>query len=331
MTSSAAASAVPAGDVPAVLLAGPTASGKSALAVRLWTALQAGEGRWRGAEIVSVDSAQVYRGMDIGTAKPDAALRARVPHHLIDLLDPAERYSAARFADDALAAVAAIRSRGHVPILVGGTLLYFRALLGGLSPLPAADATLRARLSEDAARFGWPALHARLAAADPCTAARLHPNDAQRVQRALEILELSGEPPSRLQRGGSASALGRYLAFALLPADRAALHRAIEQRFAQMMAQGLLEEVRGLHARSDLDPGLPALRAVGYRQLWAHLDGRIVLDEAVRQAVAATRQYAKRQLTWLRSETGFDFLDPVEPDPLFTVLKALKAASKAAL
>lgn len=303
---------------PLILLAGPTAIGKSALALRLWERLHGRAG------IVSVDSAQIYRGMDIGTAKPDAAIRERVPHHLLDLLDPAEIYSAGRFVTDAHAAIATIRARGHIPILVGGTMLYFRALLYGLSPLPVADRALRARLEEEARTSGWAVLHQRLAVHDPQTAARLHPNDAQRIQRALEILELTGEPPSRLYARGRADAgLGHWHGYALMPADRGVLHRRIELRFRQMMATGLLNEVRRLHDRGDLHAALPAARAVGYRQLWAHLDGLCSLEVAVGQAIAATRQYAKRQLTWLRAETAFESVDAMEPDAIDVVLRGL--------
>lgn len=289
--------------IPAILLMGPTASGKTQLALALAERLPV--------EIVSVDSAQIYRGMDIGTAKPDVEARARVPHHLIDILDPAETYSAARFADDAARIVADIRSRGRVPLLVGGTFLYFRALRQGLSALPEADAELRRQIELEGERGGWGALHARLAALDPQTAQRLHPNDRQRVQRALEIALLSGQRPSDLFAGGAAQAsrLGPSLAFALAPPVRAELHRRIELRFAQMMESGLLDEVRRLHARGDLHEAMPAVRAVGYRQLWAHLEGEWTLDEAVARAVAATRRYAKRQLTWLRSESALSWLE----------------------
>ncbi len=311
---------------PLLLLAGPTAIGKSALALQLWERLR-GE-----AEIVSVDSAQIYRGMDIGTAKPDPATRERVPHHLLDLLDPAEIYSAARFVEDARAAITAIRTRGRVPILVGGTMLYFRALLYGLSPLPATDPALRARIEDEARKSGWAVLHQRLARLDPATAARLHPNDAQRIQRALEICELSGEPPSHLyQRSRDDTGLGRWHGYALMPADRAGLHQRIELRFQQMMAAGFLDELRRLHDCGDLHPALPAVRAVGYRQLWAYLDGVCGLDEAVQRAIAATRQYAKRQLTWLRAESALEFVDATEPDAIDIVLRPLKAGRRGAM
>jgi tRNA isopentenyltransferase (miaA) len=309
-----------------VLLAGPTAVGKSALALALQARLADGATAWDGAELVSVDSAQVFRGMDIGTAKPDAALRARVPHHLLDLLDPAQSYSAARFVDDALAAIAQIRARRRVPILVGGTMLYFRALLRGLSPMPPADPELRARLTAEAAEHGWPALHARLMTLDAETAARLHENDAQRVQRALEVVMLTGRPLADAWDVRAAPDLGTVLAFGLQPLSREALHRSIGERFLAMMNAGFLDEVRALYARGDLDPALPAVRAVGYRQLWAHCEGRCDLPTAVERGIAATRQYAKRQLTWLRADSQFRALLAVEPEALTVVLDALGAA-----
>lgn len=296
---------------PVLLLMGPTASGKTRLSLDLADRIPS--------EIISVDSAQVYRGMDIGTAKPDAATLQRVPHHLIDILDPAEAYSAARFREDALRLIAEVRARGRMPMLVGGTMLYFRALQQGLSDLPPANAALRERIEEDAERLGWPAMHARLAAQDPATAARLHPNDQQRIQRALEVIELSGIAPSELYRqpkAGGGGIPGEVIKLALNPPARAELHRRIAERFRQMMAEGLLEEVRRLHARGDLHPDLPAVRAVGYRQLWGHLDGECSLDEAVERGIAATRQFAKRQLTWLRSEPGLCWLDPGQPELL---------------
>jgi tRNA dimethylallyltransferase len=304
-----------------VAIAGPTAAGKSALALELCERLQG------AAEIVSVDSAQVYRGMDIGTAKPDAATRARVPHHLLDLLDPAESYSAARFAADAGAAIAKIHQAGKLPLLVGGTMLYFRALLQGLSELPSADPALRARIEAEARTTGWAAMHQRLAEVDPQTAARLHPNDAQRIQRALEIHALSGEPASRRQVGGRGLA-ARVVRIAVCPPERAELHRRIEQRFAAMMAAGFLGEVERLRARGDLHLGLPSMRAVGYRQLWSHLDGTHSLEQAIALGVAATRRYAKRQLTWLRGENVWFWLDPGEPNALARVLNLMAAARR---
>ena len=302
-------------ELPLLVIAGPTAAGKSALALRLWERL---EGR---AEIVSVDSAQVYRGMDIGTAKPDAATRARVPHHLLDLLDPAQAYSAARFAEDARRLIGEIQARGNRPLLVGGTMLYFRALLQGLSDLPSADPALRARLEAEAAQSGWGALHARLAAIDPPTAARLHPNDAQRIQRALEIHELSGEPASaHFQRAAAGAWDGPVRRIAVCPPGLEARRERIEERFHLMMEQGFLREVSDLRARDDLHPDLPSMRAVGYRQLWGHLDGEYGLDRAIELGVTATRQYAKRQLTWLRGEAGWIWVDPLELNALDAVL-----------
>lgn len=303
---------------PVVLLMGPTASGKTGLALDLAERLPV--------EIISVDSAQVYRDMDIGTAKPDLATRARVPHHLIDVLDPAEAYSAARFADDALRLIADIRARGRIPLLVGGTMLYFRTLTVGLNDLPAADASLRAAIEADAQVLGWRALHARLAEIDPETAARLHPNDQQRIQRALEIASLSGQAPSAFfSQPRSRSAAYAWVRLALNPPQRADLHARIALRFAQMMEQGLLEEVRRLHARGDLHPALPSIRAVGYRQLWAHLDGEVSQAEAIDKAVAATRQLAKRQLTWLRSDPAVEWLDPARPDLLDLAMERMGA------
>lgn len=302
---------------PIILLMGPTASGKSELALALAEQLDM--------EIISVDSALVYRGMDIGSAKPDAAMRARVPHHLLDILDPGEPYSAARFAEDALRLIAEIRARGHEPLLVGGTMLYFRALTQGLSDLPSADPELRARLEREARELGRPALHARLAELDPVIAARLHPNDQQRVQRALEIIELSGQAASQRQGRAIPSAY-RWCKLALNPPQRRELHHRIEQRFAAMMAQGLLEEVQALYRRADLHPELPSIRAVGYRQLWEYLAGHCSLDAAVAQGIAATRQLAKRQLTWLRREPDLQWLDPGQPQLFERALAAYRAA-----
>ena len=273
---------------------GPTASGKTALAERIADELPV--------DLVSVDSALVYRGMDIGTAKPTT------PHRLVDLLDPSEPYSAARFRGDALREIDAIHAAGRTPLLVGGTMLYFRALFRGLSELPPADPVVRAEIAERAARIGPDALHAELARVDPAAAARIHPNDPQRVQRALEVWRLTGKPITTLQQGGARS-VHDFHKLAVAPADRAELHRRIEARFATMLERGLLDEVARLHARGDLTPDLPALRAVGYRQLWRHLDGQETLDEAVRRAVFATRQLAKRQLTWLRKEPAVEWLD----------------------
>lgn len=292
---------------PAIFLMGPTASGKTAVAVDLVRRLPL--------EIISVDSALVYRGMDIGTAKPDAELLRAAPHRLIDIRDPAEPYSAAEFRRDALAAMADIRAQGRIPLLVGGTFLYFRALQQGLSRMPAADPAIRARLEAEAQEDGLQRLHARLAQVDPEAAARIHATDPQRIQRALEVYEATGQPLSAWHAQGRAGAFPwRVLKLALLPADRAVLHARIEARFRAMLAAGFVEEVRGLYARSDLHRELPALRAVGYRQAWAWLAGETGYEEMQQRAIVATRQYARRQLTWLRSETGIERFS-VEAEP----------------
>jgi len=290
----------------AIMLMGPTASGKTALAVELV--------RHLGCEIVSVDSAMVYRGMDVGTAKPGPEVLSLAPHRLIDILEPSESYSAARFRADALSAMREITAAGRTPLLVGGTMLYFDALQHGLSELPTADPEMRAQLDERAARDGWPALHAELLRLDPAAAARIHPNDPQRIQRALEVCYISGRPLSELQgRSTVESGEYRYVKLALAPVERVVLHGIIERRFRSMMEEGFLEEVAGLRKRGDLHPGLSSMRAVGYRQLWQHLDGEFGLDEAVRRGVVATRRYAKRQLTWLRSEPDVTWFDSGAP------------------
>lgn len=296
---------------------GPTATGKTEVAVDLVE---------RGPfEIISVDSAMVYRGMDIGTAKPDAETLARAPHHLLDFLDPAESYSAARFSEDARALIEDIHARDRIPLLVGGTMLYFRALLEGLSPMPEANPGLRRRLEEEAALHGWPALHARLAEVDPDAAARIHPNDPQRIQRALEVHAQTGRPISELQREASQTPPPWHaIRIGLLPRQRHWLHARIEQRFDAMMEQGFLDEVRRLFERGDLHPGLPSVRAVGYRQLWAHLGGEYDYAEAVRRGIVATRQYAKRQITWLRREN--DLLSvAVDCEPAARTVRSLLA------
>jgi len=274
-------------------IAGPTASGKSAAAMAIADALSS----HHSVEIVSVDSALVYRAMDIGTAKPAAAERAAVPHHLIDIVEPSERYSAARFVADARVAIEGVRARGAIPLLVGGTMLYFKALFDGLDALPEADPALRAELDAQAASVGWPALHAELAALDPPSAARIAANDSQRIQRALEVHRLTGRP---LSAWHSAPAGERPPLVSLEPGERAWLHARIGERFQAMLAAGFVDEVRRLRGRGDLDPTLPSMRAVGYRQAWAALD-RGDLDGLAASATAATRQLAKRQLTWLRS------------------------------
>jgi tRNA dimethylallyltransferase len=304
--------------IPAVLLMGPTASGKSALALAL-------AGRFP-VEIVSVDSAQVYRGMDLGTAKPDPATRKRVPHHLIDVIEPTESYSAARFRADALTAVAAIRTRRRIPLLVGGTMLYFKALSEGLSRLPPADREVRARIEARAREAGWPALHAELARVDPATAARIRATDAQRVQRALEVYALTGQPLSAIQGAReSGDALGPVERIALLPSDRTRLHAAIANRFDAMLAAGLVEELRALRERYALNPELPSMRCVGYRQAWEFIDGAIDATTLRARGIAATRQLARRQLTWLRAMPAHAF-DPVMPGLVDAVASWLTAS-----
>jgi len=292
---------------PAIFLMGPTASGKTALACMLSERFPV--------ELVSVDSALVYRGLDIGSAKPDAPTLARYPHALIDIREPSEPYSAADFRTDAVAAMQAITARGHVPLLVGGTGLYFRALQRGLSALPEADPTIRERLTEEAQQLGWPAMHLRLSALDPAAAQRIGANDAQRLQRALEVIELTGRPLSEQQQGGSGERFPwRVLKLALLPEDRSLLHERIARRFDAIIAAGLLDEVRALRARGDLHADLPAIRAVGYRQAWEFLDGRVDAATFRDKGVFATRQLAKRQITWLRSELDARALDPDRED-----------------
>jgi len=273
---------------------GPTASGKTAVAAHLAERLPV--------EIVSVDSAQVFRGMDIGTAKPGREVLRRAPHHLIDIIEPSERYSAAQFVSDASALMAEITQRGAIPLLAGGTMLYFKALREGLSNLPAADPDVRLVIDGMAQESGWPALHAELARIDPDTATRLEPTDAQRIQRALEVYYLTGESLSaQIARGRSAPPPYRLIALALEPSDRGALHERIAQRFEVMLELGLVGEVRGLRERYDLSPSQPSMRAVGYRQVWQYLDGELGLAGLRETGVAATRQLAKRQLTWLRA------------------------------
>ena len=298
-----AAPAKPRPVLPVFVLTGPTGVGKTDWAVRL--------AERAPIEIVSVDSAQVYRGLDIGTAKPSRELRQRIPHHLIDICEPTESYSAGRFVKDAFTSIGAIHARQKVPLLVGGTMLYLRALLHGLAQLPAAAPELRAEIDARAARLGWPALHDELAKLDPEAASRIASNDSQRIQRALEVCYSAGVPISKLQRGTVSQLAGWPLRYwVLMPPDRSVLHARLADRFAAMMAAGFLDEVRALRDRPDLTARHPAMRAVGYRQLWAHLDGACDLTEAVRRGIAATRQLAKRQLTWIRSEKQAQWLDP---------------------
>ena len=296
---------------PALLLLGATASGKTASALALAQALPV--------EVISVDSALVYRDMDIGTAKPSAEERAVCPHHLIDVVSPEENYSAARFRADAIRLMGEIVARGNLPLLAGGTMLYFKALRDGLSDLPAADPELRRALDDEAAERGWPALHAELARLDPEAAARLEPGDAQRIQRALEIVRLTGRPLADSYAKKEDEPLPcRLLPIALAPSDRGVLHKRIEERFDAMLHAGLVDEVRQLRARYRLDPSMPSMRCVGYRQVWEYLDGGTGYDELRFKGIAATRQLAKRQLTWQRQfrETwpGFVELDCLRPD-----------------
>ena len=304
----------------AILLLGPTASGKSAFAMRL-----ASE---RPLEIVSIDSAQVYRGMDIGTAKPSQAERAAVPHHLIDIRDPGQPYSAADFVADAAPVIAAVRARGALPLVVGGTMLYAKALREGLSDLPSADREVRTRLEADGAALGWPAMHLRLAAVDAVTAERLKPNDSQRIQRALEVFEVSGVPMSQFHGAPQRSPLA-LATIALLPADRAELHRRIERRFDAMLAAGFLDEVKALRAGADLDPELPSMRSVGYRQALAHLAGQTDFQAFRAAGIAATRQLAKRQITWLRSMRDATVIDPFADDAWTRLRDAIAAIEDA--
>ncbi len=310
-------------------LAGPTAAGKTAVAMDLARHLAP----HRPVEIVSVDSALVYRGMDIGTAKPTASERAEVPHHLIDILEPTDAYSAAQFVADATRLAAEIRARGHLPLLVGGTMLYVKALREGLDAMPAADPALRQALDARAAREGWPALHAELMRVDPATAARLPPTDAQRIQRALEVHALSGRPLSSWQQGPRAADAAAWPLVALEPASRGWLHARIAERFAAMLQAGLVDEVRRLRARGDLHPGLPSMRCVGYRQVWEALDTGHPddLDRLAERSVAATRQLAKRQLTWLRgmARTVIACDAPDAPRQARAALQALAGAGAA--
>lgn len=287
---------------------GPTASGKTDLALELAEKLNG--------EIISVDSALVYRGLNIGAAKPSAEELARVPHHLIDIRDPSEPYSAADFAKDAKAAILGIISRNRLPILAGGTMLYFKALLEGLSDLPEADPEIRNKIEKNANEHGWPAVHQKLAEVDPLSAERIHPNHSQRLSRAYEVFLISGKPMSEWQQGGSGGLLEEYdwCQICVAPRDRAVLHQRIEFRFKRMLEQGFLEEVQALRARGDLSVDLPAVRAVGYRQVWDYLDGVYDYDALIDKGVAATRQLAKRQLTWLRSWPDLHWLDIQQDD-----------------
>ena len=327
MASVSATSGLP----PLVCLMGPTASGKTDLAMYLYDQFPC--------ELVSVDSVLVYRGMDIGSAKPDAQTLQRYPHHLIDMLDPAEPYSAARFRDDALALIEDITARGRVPLLVGGTMLYFKALAGGLASMPSADPVVRARIEAMALEQGWPAVHAALAQVDPASAERIHPNDPQRISRAYEVFLGSGitltqwherqhaeKAADQTPGSGVLPYTVRYLAVA--PRERSVLHERIAERFSLMLQQGLISEVEALHARGDLDVSMPSIRAVGYRQVWDYLEGRLSYEQMHERGVIATRQLAKRQFTWLRGwNEPIEWLDSLDPKRFERALKVLQTAS----
>lgn len=315
---------------PAIFLMGPTASGKTDLALQLADALPC--------EIISVDSALIYRTMDIGSAKPSAAILQQYPHHLIDILDPVQSYSAAQFRDDALQAMAEITARGRIPLLVGGTMLYFKALTEGLAAMPSADPVVRARLEQQAVSEGWAALHAQLQRIDPVSALRIHPNDPQRLLRALEVWHISGQTMTQLRAqqdlekqqllaSNSAHLPYNVATFAIAPQQRSVLHERIAQRFHLMLEQGFLAEVEALRQRGDLHIDLPSIRAVGYRQAWAYLDGDYAYEEMIERGIIATRQLAKRQFTWLRSWKDVEWLDSLSTQTLNQALKKLKQLS----
>ncbi|UCJ19057.1 tRNA (adenosine(37)-N6)-dimethylallyltransferase MiaA [Pseudomonas sp. MM211] len=310
---------------PAIFLMGPTAAGKTDLALALAQVLPC--------ELVSVDSALVYRGMDIGTAKPDKATLEAFPHHLVDIRDPADAYSAAEFRCDALAVMAEITARGRIPLLVGGTMLYFKALFDGLADMPAANAEVRGELDARGQREGWGALHEALRAVDPQSAARIHPNDPQRLVRALEVFQVSGMTMTELRRRQNEASSGEarfpytVAQLAIAPAQRQMLHERIAQRFDLMLEQGFVAEVERLHQRGDLHAELPSIRAVGYRQVWEHLEGRLSAPLMREQGVIATRQLAKRQFTWLRSWENLHWLDSLDCDNLPRALKYLATVS----
>ncbi|QAV23330.1 tRNA (adenosine(37)-N6)-dimethylallyltransferase MiaA [Proteus hauseri] len=302
----------------AIFLMGPTASGKTALAIALRQKLPV--------DIISVDSALIYRGMDIGTAKPDATEQSLAPHRLIDILDPALPYSAADFRRDALKAMNEISSAGRIPLLVGGTMLYFKALLEGLSPLPSADPEIRAEIEKKAMEQGWEAIHRELSLVDPVAAQRIHPNDPQRLSRALEVYLISGKTMTELTKISGESLPYTVYQFAIAPKDRNVLHQRIETRFKQMLTCGFEDEVKTLYERGDLHEDLPSVRCVGYRQMWSYLSGEIDYDEMVYRGICATRQLAKRQITWLRGWKDIHWLDSEDPDlSLNTVLQVISA------
>ncbi|STC91615.1 tRNA dimethylallyltransferase [Edwardsiella hoshinae] len=304
---------------PAIFIMGPTASGKTALAMALRERFPL--------EIISVDSALIYRGMDIGTAKPSADELARAPHRLIDIRDPAQSYSAADFRADALREMAEITAQGRIPLLVGGTMLYYKALLEGLSPLPPADAAVRARIEQQAREQGWAALHQELARIDPIAAARIHPNDPQRLSRALEVFFVSGNTLTELTRVSGEALPYAVSQFAIAPSSRELLHQRIALRFQQMLAAGFEQEARGLFARGDLHPDLPSVRCVGYRQMWSYLAGEIDYDEMVYRGICATRQLAKRQMTWLRGWESVQWLDSDKPAEALDYVAQVVSAS----
>ncbi|REL37028.1 tRNA (adenosine(37)-N6)-dimethylallyltransferase MiaA [Thalassotalea euphylliae] len=300
---------------PVICLMGPTASGKTALAMALYDALPC--------EIISVDSALVYQGMDIGTAKPTAEEQAQYPHRLIDIIDPSESYSAADFCRDALREIADIRAQGKIPLLVGGTMMYFKSLIDGISPLPEASPAVRAEINQQAQINGWEYLHDELKQVDPVSAERIHPNDPQRLTRALEVFRLTGNTLTQLTAIKGDTLQGDVLQFAIAPADRATLHQRIELRFNQMIGQDFKQEVVKLKSRGDLHEDLPSIRCVGYRQMWQHLNGECDFEEMVFRGVCATRQLAKRQLTWLRSWPNLHRLDMEDSTNLQQVLSAV--------
>ncbi|CQJ64071.1 TPA: tRNA (adenosine(37)-N6)-dimethylallyltransferase MiaA [Yersinia enterocolitica] len=303
---------------PAIFIMGPTASGKTALSIALRQRLPV--------ELVSVDSALIYRGMDIGTAKPSAEELALAPHRLIDIRDPAESYSAADFRKDALKEMADITAAGRIPLLVGGTMLYFKALLDGLSPLPSADPKVRQRIEQQAAELGWEALHQQLAEIDPVAAARIHPNDPQRLSRALEVFFISGKTLTELTKISGETLPYRVHQFAIAPVSRELLHQRIELRFHQMLDAGFETEARALFDRGDLHTDMPAIRCVGYRQMWSYLSGEIDYDEMVYRGICATRQLAKRQMTWLRGWGSVQWLDSDKPgEALDSVIQVVSA------
>jgi tRNA dimethylallyltransferase len=313
---------------PILCIVGPTGAGKTYLAMFL---AEYAKTVGLTVELISMDSALVYRGLDIGSAKPSKAEQAAVQHHLIDILEPTESYSAARFANDAKRLCEEIRGRGNIPVVVGGTMLYWRAWAHGLSSLPPADPVIRARLDEQGKAIGWPAMHTELAKLDPVTAARLQPNDSQRVQRALEVYEITGKPLSELlanspsEDGREGSAIPTWIdLISLEPSDRARLHQSLEKRFDEMLVGGLLKEVEALRKNPDLHADLPAIRSVGYRQVWEYLDGEVAQEEMRYKALAATRQLGKRQLTWLRAIAGRKTFDPFNPTELLAALEYCK-------